>query len=227
MRFIHLILLSFYIIAMAFAYDSLAKNLTADFDKKHKLCLEKISKDASIAFEEAMIWQDEGGGRRAKHCVAMSLFTLGHEVEAAARLDALAIASDGGNNVMRANFYAEAANFWLISSHPEKAYSSSSKGLDLVNGYVPLYVIRARSHFAMGQYDYALIDLNSALIKEPENADALRYRANVKLKQGKLNQAKMDIEKALQLSPLSVESALVRGQINESLRLSKGYGEDS
>jgi len=79
----------------------------------------------------------------------------------------------------------------------------------------------------MGQYDYALIDLNSALIKEPENADALRYRANVKLKQGKLNQAKMDIEKALQLSPLSVESALVRGQINESLRLSKGSGEDS
>ena len=31
-----------------------------------------------------MIWQDEGGGRRAKHCVAMSLFALGHEVEAAA-----------------------------------------------------------------------------------------------------------------------------------------------
>ena len=51
-----------------------------------------------------MIWQDEGGGRRAKHCVAMSLFALGHEVEAAARLDALAIASDGGTNIYASQF---------------------------------------------------------------------------------------------------------------------------
>jgi tetratricopeptide (TPR) repeat protein len=227
MKFIHPVLLSFYIIAMIFADSSWAKNLTSEFDKKHKLCLEQISKEASMAFERAMIWQDEGGGRRAKHCVAMSLFALGHEVEAAARLDALAIASDGGTNAMRANFYSEAANFWLIGGHPENAYSSASKGLELVNGSVPLFITRARSYFALKRYGDAIMDLDSALINEPENADALRYRANVNLKQGNFNAAKKDINKSLQINPNSIESALVRGQINESLRLIGSYKKDS
>ena len=227
MRFIRLVLLSFYTIAMIFADSSWAKNLTSEFDKNHKLCLEQISKDSSMAFEKAMIWQDEGGGRRAKHCVAMSLFALGHEVEAAARLDALAIASDGGTNIMRANFYAEAANFWLISGSPENAYSSASKGLELVDGFVPLFIIRARSYFALERYQDAIMDLDSALVNDPENADALRYRANVNLKQGNLNAAKKDINNSLQINPNSIESALVRGQINESLRLIESYKKDS
>ena len=227
MRFIRLVLLSFYTIAMIFADSSWAKNLTSEFNKKHKLCLEQISKDSSMAFEKAMIWQDEGGGRRAKHCVAMSLFALGHEVEAAARLDALAIASDGGTNIMRANFYAEAANFWLISGSPKNAYSSASKGLELVDGFVPLFIIRARSYFALERYQDAIMDLDSALINDPENADALRYRANVNLKQGNLNAAKKDINNSLQINPNSIESALVRGQINESLRLIESYKKDS
>jgi tetratricopeptide (TPR) repeat protein len=157
----------------------------------------------------------------------MSLFALGHEVEAAARLDALAIASDGGTNIMRANFYAEAANFWLISGNPKNAYSSASKGLELVDGFVPLFIIRARSYFALERYQDAIMDLDLALINDPENADALRYRANVNLKQGNLNAAMKDINNSLQINPNSIESALVRGQINESLRLIESYKKDS
>ena len=43
---------------MIFADSSWAKNLTSEFDKKHKLCLEQISKDTPMAFEMAMIWQE-------------------------------------------------------------------------------------------------------------------------------------------------------------------------
>jgi Tfp pilus assembly protein PilF len=71
------------------------------------------------------------------------------------------------------------------------------------------------------------MDLDSALINDPENADALRYRANVNLKQGNLNAAKKDINNSLQVNPNSIESALVRGQINESLRLIESYKKDS
>jgi Tfp pilus assembly protein PilF len=71
------------------------------------------------------------------------------------------------------------------------------------------------------------MDLDSALINDPENADALRYRANVNLKQGNLNAAKKDINNSLQINPNSIESALVRGQINESLRLIESYKKDS
>ena len=84
------------LIAISIAGPSFAGDLTASFDAKHKECLERIAVDNELAFEEAMIWQDDGGGRRAKHCVAMALYALGHEDEAAHRLDTLAKARDGG-----------------------------------------------------------------------------------------------------------------------------------
>jgi Tfp pilus assembly protein PilF len=49
----------------------------------------------------------------------------------------------------------------------------------------------------------------------------------VNLKQGNFNAAKKDINKSLQINPNSIESALVRGQINESLRLIGSYKKDS
>ena len=79
MKLTRTLLLSLPAIAICFASTASAADLTAEFDAKHKACLERIAVDNDLAYEEAMIWQDEGGGRRAKHCVAMALYALGHE----------------------------------------------------------------------------------------------------------------------------------------------------
>ena len=215
------LLLSLPAFAICFAGPSQAADLTAEFDAKHKACLERIAEDNDIAYEEAMIWQDEGGGRRAKHCVAMALYALGHEEEAASRLDALAVASDGGTKLMRADFYAEAANFWLVSGEADRAYKSATEGLALRKDHIDLRIARARAYALLERYDYAEIDLTSVLTYSPNNADALRYRADAKLKQGRLNEAKIDIERSLTADPTKVETALLRGQINEAIRLEK------
>ena len=215
------LLLSLPAFAICFAGPSQAADLTAEFDAKHKACLERIAEDNDIAYEEAMIWQDEGGGRRAKHCVAMALYALGHEEEAASRLDALAVASDGGTKLMRADFYAEAANFWLVSGEADRAYKSATEGLALRKDHIDLRIARARAYALLERYDYAEIDLTSVLTYAPNNADALRYRADAKLKQGRLNEAKIDIERSLTADPTKVETALLRGQINEAIRLEK------
>ena len=217
MKTIFTLLLSLLLIASS-AY---AADLTAEFDAKHKACLERIAEDNELAYEEAMIWQDEGGGRRAKHCVAMALYALGHEDEAAHRLDSLAMASDGGTKKMRADFYAEAANFWLVAGEADRAYKSASDGLKLRKDHIDLRIARARAYAMLERYDYAEIDLNSVLTFSPQNADALRYRADAKMKQGRLSEAKTDIERALRADPTKVETALLRGQINEAIRLDK------
>lgn len=203
------------------ASSAFAADLTTEFDTKHKACLERIAEDNDLAFEEAMIWQDEGGGRRAKHCVAMALYALGHEDEAAARLDSLAMASDGGNKKMRADFYAEAANFWLVDGQADRAYKSASEGLKLRKDHIDLRIARARAYAMLERYDYAETDLTSVLKFSPNNADALRYRADAKMNQGRLDEAKIDIEKSLTADPTKVETALLRGQINEAIRLEK------
>ena len=208
--------------ALLFAISSgsaQAADMTEEFDTRHKACLEKISEDADLAFEEAMIWQNDGGGRRARHCVAMALFAVGHKEEAAARLEELAKSPDGGSPAMRANFYLEATNFWLLANKPDEAYTSATSGLKVSESFHDLRIARARAYALMERYDYAETDLSSVLAFEPDHAAALRYRADARRKQGKLQLAKADIEASLKSDPESVETALVRGEINESIRL--------
>lgn len=200
--------------------------LTEKFNARHKECLERIADDPDLAFEEAMIWRSEGGGRRAKHCEAMALFALGHESEAAYRLDKLAKAADGGSPEMRANFYSEAANFWLAAEETHNAYTSASEGLKLKKDHLDLRISRARAYAMQGYFDYAETDLTSVLVFDPQNASALRYRADARLKQGELNAALQDIEAALSLDSESVETALLRGQIKERIRLSQSQATE-
>lgn len=192
-----------------------------DFEVRHEACLEKIAEDAELAYEDAMIWQSQGGGRRARHCVAMTLFALGHADEAAFRLDKLAKSPDGGSPEMRAGYYVEAADMWMNAELPRKAYDSATAGLKIVKPDVDLRIARARANAAMGRWDYAEIDLTNALGYSPNNPRALRYRADARKRQNKLTMAKADIVRALIYDGQNVDALLVRGEIIEAMRLAK------
>ncbi len=189
------------------------------FDQKHKTCLENIAKDAPEAFEDALIWQGDGGGRRARHCVAMALFALGHEEEAASRLEKLAKSPDGGSPQMRAGYYVESADLWLEANDPKNAYRVATEGLEIAKSSVDLRIARARASAVLERWDFADIDLTSALAYEPDHARALRYRADTRLHRKKLKLAKADIDKAVALAPEDIDTLLVRGKIREAMRL--------
>lgn len=208
----------FILASIALATTAYAADHTKAFDAKHKSCLERIAEDSEQAYEEAMIWRNDGGGRRAKHCEAMALFALGHEGEAARRLDKLAKEADGGSNEMRADFFSEAANFWLAANEMTYAYQSATDGLALVRDHIDLRISRARAYAGSGRYDYAEIDLTSVLSMMPDRADAFRYRADARFKQNKLKEALQDIEASLELDDTVVETVLLRGQIKEAIR---------
>lgn len=203
---------------LLFGEAAFASDLTDKFDTEHKVCLERIADDPELAYEEAMIWRTNGGGRRARHCEAMSLFALDQTEEAAHRLNQIAKAPDGGTPQMRADFYSEAANFWLLAELPKEAYASSTAGLELVKSHIDLRIARARAYAALGHYEYAETDLTSVLVFDKTHAGALRYRADARRNLGKLADAKADIELSLTADPTVVETALLRGKINEAIR---------
>lgn len=205
---------------MCVGSNAFAADLTPQLDARHKACLERIAIDADVAYEEAMIWRNQGGGRRARHCQAMALFALGHDSEAANRLDDLTDSRDGGSNAMRLNFRAEAANFWLAAQEPEKALESVEAGLDYDNKNADLHIARARAHVMLGDLDAAEDALSVLLLAHTDHPEALRYRADVRLRQDRFVAAKMDIDASLLADPTSVETALLRGHINEAIRLS-------
>jgi len=121
----------------------------------------------------------------------------------------------------RVKHYAEATNFWLTANEAEKAYASASAGLKLAYNHLDLRIARARAYALSGRYDYAETDLTSVLTLDPKRADALRYRADARFRQDDLEGAQADIEMSLELDPTSVETALLRGQIREAIRVTK------
>ena len=198
-----------------------------DFDQLHEQCLEKINDDPETAFEDAMIWQSRGGGRRARHCAALALFAAGETRMAAAQLEQMGSEPRIGPAKMRVEFYAQAADFWLVGQDPTAAYRAANSGLDLAKSNTDLRIIRARAYAKLGRWDYAEIDLTSTLAYDPVNVQALIYRADARRRQGKLEDGLADAERALVLDELSVEAAVVRGDIREEMRLAKVQGEAS
>lgn len=201
------------------ASAAFASDRTEALDAQHKMCLERIAVDQDLALEEAMIWRDQGGGRRARHCEAMALFALGHEGEAAHRLDGLAEGADGGSDEMRRNFRLEAANFWLAAKESAKAKASALAGLKYADADAPLRITLARSEAMAGRLEAAEDVLDTVIGANSSHAEALRYRADSRMRQGRLAGAKDDIEASLVADPTSVETALLRGHINEAIRL--------
>ncbi|MEE9346602.1 MAG: hypothetical protein V3U82_00300 [Robiginitomaculum sp.] len=190
-----------------------------DFDARHDTCLELVSKDAELGYEEALIWKGDGGGRRARHCIATALFVLGHEGEAAARLEAMGAEISLGTPPMRATWLAQSADFWMEAGEAEFALRAADTALETVQNNLSARLIRARAYAKLGHLDYAEIDLTSALTLYPGNVAALRARADMRRQLGKLSLASADIEQALRGEPNSVETALMRGKIREAIRL--------
>jgi tetratricopeptide (TPR) repeat protein len=149
----------------------------------------------------------------------MALFALGYEGEAANRLDTLAEGGDGGSEDHRIKYRAEAANFWLAAGDASRAYSAATAGLDMAPKHAELRIARARAYALSGRPDYAETDLSTVLAYHPRHAEALRYRADARLRQDRLDGAKDDVERSLQIDITSVETALLRGRINEAIRL--------
>ena len=206
------------VIAIGFAPLTTAQDEPSSFDIRHEACLDQISDSPENAYETALTWQNEGGGYRAQHCIAMSLFGLGRTEQAAHRLERIARAPHGVTDRQKADYFYEASNFWLLAEDYEKTVAASTAGLDLRSEHLDLLIARARGYAGLKNYDAAKKDLGRALKLSPSRADAYRYRADLHLRGDDHDAALRDINKSLDLDETQVETALLRGDIREAIR---------
>jgi len=206
------------LIAIGFTQPANADNGPSAFDLRHEACLDKITDNAEDAYETALTWQNEGGGWRAQHCIAMSLFGLGRTEMAAHRLERIARSPHGVTDAQKADYYYEATNFWLLAEDFEKAYAASSTGLELRAEHLDMLISRARASVGLKKLDQAEKDLNRVISLAPTRADAYRYRADIHRRNSDLDDALRDVEKSLALDETQVETAVLRGDIREAIR---------
>jgi tetratricopeptide (TPR) repeat protein len=186
---------------------------------RYEACLAKTETDPESAFEDGLIFRNDGGGVLARHCIAVALLKLGETEEAAARLEEAAFMPDGGDSAMRAELLSQAGNTWLLARAPVEAENAFTQAMTVKSGDADLFIDRARARAMQRRFQDAASDLSVALSVRPRDVTALRLRADAYFEVGDLESAERDVSAALSIDPRDVDTLVVRGRLREARRL--------
>ena len=203
--------------AAACAVLALPAARAADTDAaQYDACMKRAREVPADARSRATQWRDQGGGAPARHCLAVALFNLGQNEEAANLFEALAQDSETPAADLRAELYAQAGQAWVQAGRWERAWKAQSAAVDLRPKDPDLLVDRALTLGSAGKYWEAIDDLNRAIDLAKDNVDALVLRASAYRRVNSLDLAAEDVERALALQPKHVDGLLERGMIRKA-----------
>lgn len=186
--------------------------------QEYETCMRLTRVDPAQAFEHSLAWRDRGGGPAAQHCSAVALIMLGHEAEAAERLESLATGMpDDTPPEAVAEILAQAGLAWLDAGDASRARAVQSAALELAPKNPDILIDRATAYFATANYWEAIDDLNLALEIARERADAFALRASAYRHVDVFDLALEDADRALELDPQHPEALLERGALHRLL----------
>jgi tetratricopeptide (TPR) repeat protein len=181
----------------------------------YEVCLMTAKNEPEKGFEMAGKWLALGGGPPARHCEAIALIGMKEYSEAATRLEALAALNE--DESVRAGVLSQAGQAWLLMGELSRALQAQTAALDAMpvknRQHANILVDRAATYADAGEYADAVIDLNASLAIEPQNPDALAFRASARRHLDEVDVALVDAEQAVALDPHNIIGLLERGII--------------
>jgi len=207
------------------AWAATAGGLPAE-NSRYDECIAAMQSDPEQAFEEALIWRDQGGGGPAEHCVAMALLALGHAGEAAVRLDALARENRGGTQEQRSDLLVQAGDAWLLARRADLAEATFSAALMLTPREAEAWAARARARAMAGEWETAEADLDAAITFDNTEPEFYLLRSAARNAAGKDLLAANDIEAALEIDPNFPDALAERGLMRFAAGDDDGARED-
>ena len=195
---------------------SLAGPALAQDGARYGRCLATAEKNAAIALADANAWTKAGGGMAAGHCAAVALITLKRYQEGAARLDALARASDTPDH-MRGELFSQAGNAWLLAGNGRKAVVSLQSALTLSGTDPDVYADLGRAEAMIRNWRDAVLHLNAALEMRPQRPDLLVLRASAQRALRQYRPALNDLNAALKMKPGDASVLMERGLLRKDL----------
>jgi len=180
-------------------------------DNRYDDCINAIAENPDLAFENAMIWRDQGGGAPAEHCVANALLALGYAGEAAVRFDALAREAASGPPEERAELLMQSGEAWLLVRRGDLAEAAFSAALTQAPRNPQVWAARARARAMEEEWAEAETDLDAAITFDNAQAEFYVLRSAARKAQGKTAAARTDIDTALRLNPDSPDALAERG----------------
>jgi tetratricopeptide (TPR) repeat protein len=184
---------------------------------RYERCVDLATGDPKAGEAEAIKWRGDGGGHRAKQCLALAYANQDRWESAAAAFEEAAREAELGQEAKAGDYWAQAGNAWLAAGDPVKArsaldaalVSTSLTGLALGEAHLD----RARARVATGDNDGARSDLDKAVIHAAEDPLSWLLSATLARRMGDLARAKTDIDEALRRSPDDASVQLEAGNI--------------
>ena len=193
---------------------------------RYDQCIAATEANPEQAFEEALIWRDQGGGAPAEHCVAMALLGLGHVGEAAVRLDTLAREYSGATQDLRSDLMVQAGEAWLLARRSDLAEASFSAALMLTPRESDVWAARARARAMEGEWKNAESDLDAAITFNKTSPEYYVLRSAAHAALGNDDLAVRDIDAALDIDPNFPDALAERGLMRFASANEDGARED-
>lgn len=184
--------------------------------RTYEYCVQLSGIRPDQALELASKWEAIGGGDGAQHCRALALIGLKDYGQGAQELEDIAQKSKAAAT-LRADLLEQAGQAWLLQGEPTRAYNAQTAGLRLVTPDAPQYVVllvdRAATLAEGAKFAEAIADLDAAIKIQPDNSDALAFRATARRNLNEIDLALTDAERAVKSDPRNVNARLERANI--------------
>ncbi len=196
-------------------------------EQRYEACMTMARRDANTAFDQALTWQDQGGGAPARHCAAVALVALKQYKQGAERLEQLAQElKNPEQELLRVGLLAQAGQAWLLLGDTARANAVQSAALKLVPQDPELWIDRGQTLATAKNYKEAVADFDQAIKLDPERADAFLFRASARRFLENFAGARQDVDRALKLRPTDPDALVERGIIKRLTGDDAGARED-
>lgn len=194
----------------------------ADGTARFNHCVALIDQHPDQAYEEGMAWAAEAHSMSGYRCAAMALVGEHRYQEAARRFQSLATALSPELTALRAELLSQAGNTYLLDHDPTSARAAFTLAITTLHNdpaQLPdLLIDRSRAYALEHDYRHAEEDLSRSLDIRPNDALALRLRADARMRQSSFDLAEADAQAAVRIEPANVDNYLVLGNVRESKR---------
>jgi len=188
--------------------------------RRYEACLDLVETDPSEAFEDALLWRNEGGDWPSEHCHARALVAMGETERGTELIESIAsIQRRGMVDHERLALWLEAGELWLDQNNFVSAESAFSVALALDTESALALDGRARSYLGLQLWNDAASDAAALTANLPNWADGWRYLAEAELERGHPTEAQSAIIAALRIDPANIDALVLRGRINEAMRM--------
>ena len=193
---------------------------------KYDTCLRLAETNPIKGYKRGLEWYAANGGVAARHCMAVSIFFGGDNLNGASRLEALERDIPIENIFLRSQILAQAGQAWFMAGLVDRSSQLLSKAINLNPDNPELYLDRATIRIEQFKYIQALNDLDQAIALDPSLGDAYLYRAYVKRDSKDIAGALTDINRVLELLPGLPVAFLERGFLKELIGDENGARKD-